>query len=301
MMATEVGMRARSAVRTVVRWMALLLLLQCVGSHPSFTVAGEDKHVIVKIKRYFSFPNSEFRNKYGGQVDYYMSSRSCEQNGGLLTADQTPAAHESITDHLRKVRDVANQEVFTYMGGDAYYSYFWEEDPAKKCDPKVADTLLNCIFEWNQGLFAKLKRNGRGVPFFKGSLYSLAGAGRLNGYDAYWRDGYPAHGQIYLISRLDITKKEAKAAWYDGDSYARINPDTPYASFGIVCGVQDGISTSTTTMTTTKVPTTTTTLPPKVVVPWAQEHWYVILLVVLLPLIAAIALIVVICCCCCRA
>ncbi|ESL05813.1 hypothetical protein TRSC58_06524 [Trypanosoma rangeli SC58] len=173
------------------------------------------------------------------------------------------------------------------MGGDAYYSAVWEKDLSKICETGIAKASLNCIFEWNQGLFADSKVKHRGVPFFKGSLHSLAGAGRLNGYDSYWQDGYPAHGQIYLISRLDMIMEGAKATWYDGTDRAYENPETPPASFGIVCEVQDGI-----------VPTSTTTLPPKVVVPWVQEHWYAILLVVLLPLIAAIALIVVICCCC---
>ncbi|ESL05182.1 hypothetical protein TRSC58_07188 [Trypanosoma rangeli SC58] len=271
MMASEVGMRARSAVRTVVRWMALLLLLlQCVGSHPSFTVAGEDKHVVVKIKRYFSLPNSEFIKMYGGFVDHVWSLTSCERKGGLLTADQTPAAHGSITDYLRNVGDTANKQVFTYMGGDATYSFFFEENPTKVCKPGITNTSLNCILEWNEGLFKGTKAKDHGVPFYRGSLHSLAGAGPLNGYDSYWQDGYPAHGQIYLISRLDMIMEGAKATWLDGATFASNNPDTPSEAFGVVCEVQDGISTSTTTMTTTKVPTTTTTLPPKVVVPWAQ-------------------------------
>ncbi|RNE95367.1 hypothetical protein TraAM80_10371, partial [Trypanosoma rangeli] len=289
-MAAEVGMRARSVVRTVVRWMALLLLLQCLGSHPSFTVAGNEGHVVVKIKKYFSFPYSELRHNYFGLANYGSSSSGCELNGGLLTADQTPAAHDSITNHLRKVGDAAKRQVFTYMGGDAYYSYYWEKDSDKVCDVDNKYNLLNCIFEWNQGEFVDTKVKHRGVPFFRGARNSLDGVGPLNGYTSYWREGYPAHGQIYLISRLDLTKEGSNATWYDGAVHADDNPDTPNEAFGVVCEVQDRIITT----------TTTTTLPPKEVVPWVQDNWYIILILVLLPLLALIALIVIICCCCCR-
>ncbi|RNF18547.1 uncharacterized protein Tco025E_04421, partial [Trypanosoma conorhini] len=119
-MAAEVGMRARSATGTVVRWVALLLLLlQCLGGHPSFAAALEDGHVIVKIKRYFSFPNSVFEGHYGGRVDFSNSADACRVNGGLLSADQTAAAHQSITDRLRHVAGPKDQAMYTFMGGDA--------------------------------------------------------------------------------------------------------------------------------------------------------------------------------------
>ncbi|RNE95133.1 hypothetical protein TraAM80_10381 [Trypanosoma rangeli] len=300
-MSAEVGMRARSAVRAAVRWMALLLLLQCLGSHPSFTAAGEYKHVVVKIKKYFSFPHSEFRESYGNQVDYGVSWSVCQINGGALTADQTPAAHQSITDYLRRVRGIADAEVFTYMGGNAYYSFFWEENPKRVCNPEDGNTLLNCIFEWNQGLFedASAKPKPRGVPFFRGSLHSIPGTGPLNGYDDYWRDNCPANGQIYLISSLDVVKMETTTLWYDGAMHAYDNTDTSAVAYCLVCEVQDEIMTTTTT-TTEAPPATTTTALPEVVVPWAQDHWYAILLAMLLPLLAAIVLTVVIIFCCCR-
>ncbi|RNE96095.1 hypothetical protein TraAM80_10001, partial [Trypanosoma rangeli] len=329
-MAAEVVMRALSATRTVVRWVALLLLLQCLGSHPSFAAAEEDKYVRVKIKKYFSLPYSAFEN-YGRLVYWGSSSASCKSEGGLLTADQTLAAHESITDYLRQMGDVANKEVFTYMGGDAVYSARWPENPDKKCGREVAKASLNCIFEWNQGEFVGTVMGYYGAPFFRGSLHSLAGAGPMNGYESYWHDGYPAHGQLYLISRLDMTKEDVNATWYDGTDHAYMDPDMPFAAFSIVCEAQDELITTTTTTTTTEAPTTTTTteaptttttteaptttttttteapnattttttLPPEVVVSWAQKHCYAIL-AVLLPLVALLALIIIIMCCCCR-
>ncbi|RNE95230.1 hypothetical protein TraAM80_10333 [Trypanosoma rangeli] len=192
------------------------------------------------------------------------------------------AAHDSITDYLRKVGDIANKQVFTYMGGDAYNSCYWEENPDKVCVPADSKTLLNCIFEWTRGAFADTKRKYHGVPFFRGALHSIPGTGRLNGYTDYWREGYPAHGRIYLISRLDLTEEGATATWYDGTENAKDNHDTPREAFGIVCEVQDGII-------------EVTTLPE--VVPWVQDNWYVILIAGL-ALLALIALIVIVCCCC---
>ncbi|RNE95138.1 hypothetical protein TraAM80_10378, partial [Trypanosoma rangeli] len=218
MVAGEAGTRALSAMRTVVQWMALLLLLQYVGSHPSFTAAGEDEHVRVKIKKYFSFPHSEFII-YDSQVTYDLSLRICILGGGLLTADQTPAAHESITDYMRQVGDVANGEVFTYMGGDTIYSVHREKDPDKICRPGVAEASLNCIFEWNLGEFEHPEETYRGAQFFRGSLHSLTGAGRMNGYESYWEHHYPAHGEMFLISHLDL-RKNTTATWYDGSDYA---------------------------------------------------------------------------------
>ncbi|RNE95400.1 hypothetical protein TraAM80_10235 [Trypanosoma rangeli] len=290
-MAAEVGMRTRSAVRTAVRWMALLLLLQCLGSHPSFTAAGEDKRVVVKIKKYFSIPHPDPHEGHPGWANYKDSRAVCGSYGGLLTADQTPAAHQYITDYLRKAKGIGDTRVFTYMGGDAYYSYYWENNPDKMCNPEDGNTLLNCIFEWNQGLFedASAKPKPRGVPFFRGSLHSIPGTGPLNGYKDYWRDDYPANGQIYLISSLDVVKMETTTLWYDGAMHAYDNTDTSAVAYSLVCEVQDEVMT-----------TTTTTALPEVVVPWAQDHWYAILLAVLLALLAAIVLTVIIIFCCCR-
>ncbi|RNF12519.1 hypothetical protein TraAM80_00235, partial [Trypanosoma rangeli] len=102
-MADEDGMRVLSAMRAVVRWMALLLL-QCLGSHPSFTAAGEDRRVIVKIKTFFSRPYWEFIERHVVVVYFDVCADACRVGGGLPYADQTSAAHQSITDCLRLVR-----------------------------------------------------------------------------------------------------------------------------------------------------------------------------------------------------
>ncbi|RNE99332.1 hypothetical protein TraAM80_08243 [Trypanosoma rangeli] len=143
------------------------------------------------------------------------------------------------------------------MGGDRRYSAYYQKDNDKKCYVGVAKPSLNCIFEWNQGLFEDANVKYRGVPFYRGSLHSLAGAGPLNGYESYWHHGYPAHGQLYLISRLDTKGGSATATWYDGAAYAFKDSDMPSAAFGIVCEVQDVITTA-----TTEAPTTTTTEAP---------------------------------------
>ncbi|RNE96349.1 uncharacterized protein Tco025E_09874 [Trypanosoma conorhini] len=162
-MAAEVGMRARSATGTVVRWVALLLLLlQCLGGHPSFAAALEDGHVIVKIKRYFSFPNSEF-NKYGGEVSYAKSALACARNGGYLSADQTPAAHQYITDYLRPTGRPLDALMFTFMGGDAEYSV-----NTQRCTPGIPTASLGCVYQWNQGAFADPQVKGGGASFYMG-------------------------------------------------------------------------------------------------------------------------------------
>ncbi|RNE94898.1 hypothetical protein TraAM80_10512, partial [Trypanosoma rangeli] len=152
----------------------------------------------------------------------------------------------------------------------------------KICRPGVAEASLNCIFEWNLGEFEHPEETYRGAQFFRGSLHSLTGAGRMNGYESYWEHHYPAHGEMFLISHLDL-RKNTTATWYDGSDYAEANPETPHAAFGIVCEVQDGF-----------IKTTT-----KVVVSWSLEQLYIIL-AVLLPLFALLALLIIIIFCCCR-
>ncbi|PBJ75197.1 hypothetical protein BCY84_11409 [Trypanosoma cruzi cruzi] len=276
-------MRTRSATRNAVRWMVLFLLLQYLGSHPSFTAAGEEEkgNVVIEIVRYFHYSNPIFFQNYAGDVSYFSSDDVCHLGGGVLSADQTPAAHVAIADELRKTA-VRNYDTrYAYLGGDADHAATPTTDPKKRCGRGLKWATLNCIFKWNQGAFADSSDDGLGVAFFRGTLYTLVDAGPMNGYKAYWPYHYPFHGKTFLILRLNTTDKSENATWYDWYPAPKDHIDTPYPAFGVVCEAQKGYVVS------------TTTLPPAVVVPWAQKNWYVVLLAVLLPAIAAVALITV--------
>ncbi|EAN87623.1 hypothetical protein C3747_32g469 [Trypanosoma cruzi] len=277
------GMRTRSATRNAVRWMVLFLLLQYLGSHPSFTAAGEEEegHVVIEIVKYFNYPNSIFFQNYAGDVSYFSSDDVCHLGGGVLSADQTPAAHVAIADELRKTAVHNYDTSHAYLGGDADHAATPTTDPKKSCGRGLNLPTLNCIFKWNQGAFADSSADGLGVAFFRGTLYTLVGVGPMNGYKAYWPYHYPHHGKTFLMLRLKTRENSEQATWYDWYPAPKTHIDTPYRSFGVVCETQKGYVVS------------TTTLPPAVVVPWLQKNWYVVLIVVLLPVVVAVALITV--------
>ncbi|EAN94901.1 hypothetical protein, conserved [Trypanosoma cruzi] len=277
------GMRTRSATRNAVRWTVLFLLLQYLGSHPSFTAAGkvEEGHVVIEIVKYFHYANPIFFENYAGDVSYFSSDDACHLGGGVLSADQTPAAHVAIAGELRKTAVPKYKTSHVYLGGDADHEATPTTDPKKRCGRGLKWATLNCIFKWNKGAFADSSADGLGVAFFRGTLYTLVGVGPMNGYKAYWPYHYPYHGKTFLILRLKTTDNNEQATWYDWYPAPKDHTDTPYRSFGVVCEAQKGYVVS------------TTTLPPAVVVPWLQKNWYVVLIAVLLPVIAAVALITV--------
>ncbi|RNF20865.1 hypothetical protein TcG_03300 [Trypanosoma cruzi] len=123
MEAEAMGIRTRSATRNAVRWMVLFLLLQYLGSHPSFAAAGEEeKHVTIGITRYFHYANSIFKTNFATRLDYTNSQVSCYNGGGLLASDQTPAAHISIPAQLRELASKKVETFRTYLGGTAEYT-----------------------------------------------------------------------------------------------------------------------------------------------------------------------------------
>ncbi|EKF29423.1 hypothetical protein MOQ_006795 [Trypanosoma cruzi marinkellei] len=276
MEAEVMGMRMRSATRNAVRWMVLFLLLQYLGSHPSFTAAGEGEgHVTIEIVRYFNRPNSAFVQHYGGDVSYDKSGDICHLDGGLLSADQTNAAHLTISEKLRDTADYSFGRVNTYLGGDADHEAT-PKDPKKKCGDSGRATL-NCIFKWNQGRFADASPDGLGIGFYRGTLY-MVGVGSMNGYKNYWPYQYPHDGKKYLLLRMSTTEETQQSKWEDWGSTPTNRGDTSFKRFGVVCEVQQ------------RHFVTTTTLPPDVEVPWAKKNWYVILIVVLLPVLAAVTI-----------
>ncbi|ORC84870.1 uncharacterized protein TM35_000401370, partial [Trypanosoma theileri] len=226
---------------------------------------------------------------------------ACNANGGSLVTGQSLAAQNAITDQLRTTQTVGYKEALTYMGGDLTYSIRFEPDPNKKCQnlPSVV-VSVNCIYRWNLGLFASGEFVGKGVPFYRGSLYSLPGAGPLNEYTPFWEYHYPAHGETYVVSWFTL-RTGTQATWYDGPVTPVGNNILPYNYFLVVCEVQDSIigSTTTTTPIPTPIPTTApTTTPPQAASEpsWIKKHWYVPLIIALVVLAAIIGLIVLCCC-----
>ncbi|EKF29259.1 hypothetical protein MOQ_006967 [Trypanosoma cruzi marinkellei] len=290
MEAELMGMRTRSATRNAVRWMVLFLLLQYLGSHPSFTAAGEEGkggHVTIGIMKYFHYPNSVFWSNFFGDVEHDSSTDCCYRGGGLPASDQTPAAHISIATELRKLSSTRVETFHTFLGGTAEHSADDMMPPEQRCTRGIALASLKCIYKWNEGAFLDSSSDGYGVSFFRGSFYSLIGAGPMNGYKAYWGPMLPLHGQLFLVLRMKTNEVDDQATWYD--AYARVlyDPDTPEKTFGVVCETQEGYVVS------------TTTLPPNVGVPWLHKRWYVFLIAILVPVIAAVVLITA-CFCRCR-
>ncbi|ORC84878.1 uncharacterized protein TM35_000401450 [Trypanosoma theileri] len=285
-----VHVRAAAAVRTAVLWVSLCMLLQHLGHHPQFTAEAMIGSVQVNIVRYFSFPHSIFRlTKY---VNYGASADACNTNGGFLVTGQSLAAQNTITEHLKNNRNQAYPEVLAYMGGDAIYSIRFDPDPNIRCTPGIEGASLNCIYRWNQGLFTRETSDGRGVDFYRGSLYSLPGAGPLNGYTMYWRPKYPARGNPYVVSQYTFIEG-TQATWYDAPVNAYLDPDLNLNGFVVVCEVQSSSDGS------TLVPTDTpTTAPPAEASEpsWIKKHWYVPLIIALVVLAAIIGLIILCCC-----
>ncbi|EKF29220.1 hypothetical protein MOQ_007007 [Trypanosoma cruzi marinkellei] len=290
MEAELMGMRTRSATRNAVRWMVLFLLLQCLGSHPSFTAAGEEgkeEHVTIGIMKYSHYPNSIFWSDFDGLVDYTDSRDSCYNGGGLLASDQTPASHISIAAELRGLASTGVETFHTFLGGTAEHSVDYMMPPEQRCTLREKKASIKCIYKWNEGAFLDSSSDGNGVSFFRGSFYSLIGAGPMNGYKAYWGPKLPGHGQLFLVLRMNTDKAEKDATWYDGRFMPFYDPETPEETFGVVCETQEGYVVS------------TTTLPPNVEVSWLQRNWRFVSIAILVPVIAAVVLITA-CFCRCR-
>ncbi|ORC84876.1 uncharacterized protein TM35_000401430 [Trypanosoma theileri] len=276
-----VHVRAAAAVRTAVLWVSLCMLLQHLGHHPQFTAEAEGS-VQVNIKRYFTIPNSKFASA-GGSVTPRISATLCSVDGGSLVSGQSAAAQDAITVELRKAFPNTDDPVHTYMGGDSTYSIYTEPDPSKKCKKGFYGASLNCIYRWNIGVFASETVDGYGVPFYRGSYYTLPGRGPVNGYTAFWSSGYPRQGESYMVSRYwKFVSPIAK--WYDSAIDSMLNPNTPRDSFIAVCEVQDGL------VGNTSFP------PAESETTWIQSHWYVPLIIAVVVLAAIIGLIILCCC-----
>ncbi|ORC84879.1 uncharacterized protein TM35_000401460 [Trypanosoma theileri] len=303
-----VHVRGAAAVRTAVLWVSLCMLLQHLGHHPQFTAEAQGS-VQVNILRYFTFDNNVFLNTPGGRVNYGNSVTACSGNGGSLVTGQSAAAQSAITAQLKSQKPpLAQFPPFipfsnTYMGGDATYSINSEPILAKRCIAGTGGASINCIYRWNSGLFASGEYVGKGVPFYRGSLFSLPGAGPVNGYPPFWQIYYPAHGNPYVISRYGHVQG-ARSKWYDTTHDAIDNTRLPPGDFVVVCEVQETTAGSTPIPTpiptTTPVPTTTTTttIPPAAASEssWIKKHWYVPLIIALVVLAAIIGLIILCCC-----
>ncbi|KEG06480.1 hypothetical protein DQ04_13721000 [Trypanosoma grayi] len=288
-MAIDARTRSGGAVRTATIWMTLFLLLQHAGHDPHLTAVAQ--LVTVPIERYFSRPNSDFAAQIGAMVDFSNSAEICRLGGGILSADQTPAAHRQIMSYLGNV-DMGGT-VYTYMGGDAMYTINWEKDPEKKCIRGLNAPSLNCLFQWNLGRFADMERDGWGVSFYRGSVYTVKGAGPVNGYPEFWLPGYPVHGQPFLINKLYGPSSDIKKTWYDGWGKAQANRDTPPHQFAVVCEVQEPFDYNTTSLPPSTPPQTTQ--PPS----WFEKNWFVIIPIVVVPFIIALLIIILCCCGCC--
>ncbi|KAH9600233.1 IGP family C-type lectin domain [Trypanosoma melophagium] len=282
-MSGNAHVRTAAAVRTAVLWMSICMLLQQLGHHPQFTVEAEGSFT-VNILRYFTVSNSVFAKNYGGRVDFSNSVDVCRSNGGSLVTGQSAAAQDATTTQLREAMPVGKTLAHTYMGGDAMYSINWQKDPTKVCKRGIAGASLKCIYEWNMGLFTSETTDGIGVAFYRGTLYTVPGAGPVNGYTPFWPAKYPAHGQPFMISRY-VSGPGAVSTWYDGIGVARQNKDTPENTYLVVCEVQDGLDVNVTTLPPTPKPAS-----------WIQKHWYVPLIIILAALVAAALLIILLCC-----
>ncbi|EKF27802.1 hypothetical protein MOQ_008465, partial [Trypanosoma cruzi marinkellei] len=241
--------------------------------------------VVIGITKYFHYPNWIFGTNFGGRIDYSNSRFACYQGGGLLASSQTPTAHVSIAAELRKLASGKGETFRTYLGGTAQYTADMTS-PERRCERTVASASLKCIYKWNQGAFLEHSSDGNGVSFYRGSMYSLVGAGPMNGYKAYWGHNLPGNGQLFLMLCMNTNEVDDQATWYDGQGYPKLDEKTPEETFGVACETQEGYVVS------------TTTLPPDVEVPWLHKRWYVILIAILVPAIAAVAIIIA--CFCCR-
>ncbi|ORC84877.1 uncharacterized protein TM35_000401440, partial [Trypanosoma theileri] len=292
---------AAAAVRTAVLWVSLCMLLQHLGHHPQFTAEAMIGIVQVNIVRYFSFPHSIFQ--LTNYVSYGSSVDACRASGGYLVTGQSLAAQDAITYHLKSNQHYFYPTTATFMGGDAIYSTRFEPDPSQRCTQGRIGASINCVYRWNQGLFAQGTVDGKGVDFYKGSLYTLPGAGPMNGYTPFWQVNYPARGNPYLVSRFTFTEG-TQAPWYD----AAVNPNGDAVliinGFLVVCEVQGAIDGSTAAPTAiptsipTTEPTTATAIPPAEASEpsWIKKHWYVPLIIALVVLAAIIGLIILCCC-----
>ncbi|KAH9600100.1 IGP family C-type lectin domain [Trypanosoma melophagium] len=278
-MSGNAHVRTAAAVRTAVLWMSTCMLLQQLGHHPQFTVEAEGS-VTVNVLRYFTVSNSVFAEDYGGRADFSNSVGVCRASGGSLVTGQSAAAQDAITTQLREAMPVGKTLAHTYMGGDAMYSVNWVTDPTKVCKRGIAGASLNCIYEWNMGLFTSETTDGIGVAFYRGSFYTVPGAGPVNGYTPFWPATYPAHGQPFMISRY-VSGRGAVSTWYDAYGVGKSNSDTPENTYVVVCEVQDSLNVPTTTLPPTPKPAS-----------WIQKHWYVPLIIILAALVAAALLII---------
>ncbi|RHW74101.1 hypothetical protein DPX39_020024400 [Trypanosoma brucei equiperdum] len=279
----------------------LLLLLTAVCPLHVSAADGDDGRVIVNVKEYFSMPNRAFIRDGEYHVSYYNANAYCVDNGAVLPADQTEAAHQSLQDAMKRV--ITGSDAFSYLGGDAVYSSGGAIVANKRCKPGDIASSRYCVYRWNKGLFAKALPDGWGVAFWHGSYVKYGGAASMNGYPSFWGSEYPKRGQLYTLSwyhkDYDVT------TWYDGkDMSGRIkwtskNPATKTENYVILCEVHDSISTTTTTTTTTtaapasgEVPEPTVTKDEEVTVTTVsleeRSNWHIILIA----LISVVSLIV---------
>ncbi|RNF02863.1 uncharacterized protein Tco025E_08335 [Trypanosoma conorhini] len=147
--------------------------------------------------------------------------------------------------------------MYTFMGGDAEYSV-----NTQRCTPGMLTASLGCVYQWNQGAFADPLVRGRGASFYRGSRFNVPGNGPMNGYTPHWAVINPYFGQPYVLSRLRVKHPAETITWHDAADNPRLTPIRAKQLFGVVCEVQDAITTTTTTTTRPPTTTTTTTRPP---------------------------------------
>ncbi|KAH8615891.1 IGP family C type lectin domain [Trypanosoma vivax] len=255
-MTTDARARTAACVRTAGAWPLLLLLCVHVACHARLASA-EDGRVTVNVRRYLSLPSESFRTAYDQRVDYSSSDRLCREAGAVLAADQSDAAHKAIFDQFHSYAK-NNQELYSFLGGDALSNAAVRREPTKWCKAGDKTTSLNCVYRWNKGLFATAS-NGDGAAFWRGSLYGVSGSAAMNGYPPHWNELYPKDSYLNIVE-CHLNDKHAMY-WRDVNSaqphYAQAPIQGTYVtSYIAVCESQDSISSST---TTTRPPTTTTT------------------------------------------
>ncbi|RHW74093.1 hypothetical protein DPX39_020019700 [Trypanosoma brucei equiperdum] len=279
----------------------ILLLLTAVCPLHVTAADGIDGRVIVNVKEYFSMDNFAFSRHGKYFVSYNNAEAYCRDNGAVLPADQTEAAHQSLQDAMKDV--LTGSDAFSYLGGDAVYSSGGAIVADKRCKPGDAASSRHCVYRWNKGLFAKALPDGHGVAFWRGSYVKYAFAAPMNGYPSFWGSEYPKHGQLYTLSWYH--EDDDVTTWYDGREasgtirWTSQNFETKSQDYVVVCEVHDSISTTTTTTTTTtaapasgEVPEPTVTKDEEVTVTTAsleeRSNWHIILIA----LISVVALIV---------
>ncbi|CBH09599.1 hypothetical protein, conserved, partial [Trypanosoma brucei gambiense DAL972] len=130
----------------------LLLLLTAVCPLHVSAADGDDGRVIVNVKEYFSMPNRAFIRDGEYHVSYYNANAYCGDNGAVLPADQTEAAHQSLQDAMKRV--ITGSDAFSYLGGDAVYSSGGVIEADKRCKPGDIASSRYCVYRWNKGLYA---------------------------------------------------------------------------------------------------------------------------------------------------